>query len=43
MKRLAPNSIVDTTQIGLAMINATMNGYQNVIVEPKDILTLSSK
>ena len=41
VKRMAPNSIVNTTQIGLAMINATRNGYSKAIIDPVDILTLA--
>ena len=41
IKTIAPNSIVNTTQIGLAMINATKNGYESPMVNPKDILILS--
>lgn len=43
MKWIAPNSIVDTTQIGLAMINVTMNGYAKKVIAPKDILVLAEK
>ena len=38
MKRLAPDKIVDTTQIGLSMIHVTQNGYSKTILDPKDIL-----
>ncbi|MEM6524749.1 MAG: NAD-dependent epimerase/dehydratase family protein [Bacteroidota bacterium] len=41
MKWLAPNSVVNTTQIGLAMINASCNGYGQEIVRPKDIIKLA--
>ena len=41
MKKLAPKSIVNTTQIGLAMINVTMQGYHKAVVDPKDILILA--
>lgn len=41
VKKLAPNSIVNTTQIGLAMINATLYGYPKRIINPKDILALA--
>ena len=43
MKVLTPNSIVDTTQIGIAMIHATRDGYKKNIILPKDILTLSER
>lgn len=41
IKYLAPNSIVDSTQIGKAMINITQKGYPNKIINPKDILLLA--
>ncbi|MBO6515655.1 MAG: epimerase [Bacteroidia bacterium] len=41
-KRLAPNSVVNTTEIGLAMINATRSGYEKQVVRPADILTLAN-
>jgi len=41
MKWIAPNSIVDTTQIGLAMINVTKKGYDKKVIRPKDILHLA--
>lgn len=41
MKLLAPNSVVNTTQIGQAMINATVRGYDEKIIRPKGILELS--
>ena len=42
IKLISPNSIVNTTQIGMAMINATKYGYNKEIINPKDILILSS-
>ncbi|MEO1052760.1 MAG: epimerase [Bacteroidota bacterium] len=41
LKALAPNSVVNTTQIGLAMINITLFGYDKLVLEPKDILIRS--
>jgi len=41
IKFIAPNSVVNTTQIGLAMINSMLNGYPEKIIRPKDILKLS--
>ncbi len=41
IKFLAPNSVVNTTQIGLAMINATLFGYEKNVIRPKDIIILS--
>ncbi len=41
VKVISPNSIVTTTQLGLAMINSALNGYPEKIIHPKDILELS--
>lgn len=41
MKALAPNSIVDTEQIGLSMIHITQRGYGQKVINPKDILALA--
>ena len=38
MKKLAPKSVVDTSQIGQAMIQATQKGYPKKVLEPVDIL-----
>ena len=43
IKAIAPNSIVDTKQIGLAMINATKYGYKRNVLRPIDILELTKK
>lgn len=43
MKKMAPNAIVDTTQIGLAMIHSTQRGYDTAIINPIDILKLAEK
>lgn len=43
IKVVSPNSIVDTTQIGLAMINTVLHGYGQVIIDPKDIIVLSEQ
>lgn len=43
IKAIAPNSVVNTTQIGLAMINAMLKGYDKKVLKPKDILILSNK
>ena len=42
LKWMAPNSIVNTTQIGLAMIEVTLNGYKRQIIDSKDIIILST-
>ncbi len=39
-KILSPNAVVNTTQIGLAMINVTQQGYNKTVLDPKDILEL---
>ncbi len=41
IKALAPNSVVNTTQLGLAMINATRFGYDRNIIDPRDIILLA--
>ena len=41
IKLIAPNSVVSTTQIGLAMIHSMLNGYPDKILRPKDIFKLS--
>lgn len=41
MKWLMPNSIVNTTQIGIAMINASHQGYAKSVIDPADILLLA--
>ncbi|MFK7969341.1 MAG: NAD-dependent epimerase/dehydratase family protein [Bacteroidia bacterium] len=43
IKAIAPNSVVNTTQIGLAMINASATGYEKAVVLPKDILGLAGE
>ncbi len=43
IKWISPNSVVNTTQIGLAMINATRNGFHGKVVRPRDILLLANK
>ena len=42
-KTVAPTAVVSTTQIGKAMINAALYGYNVVIVKPKDIIQLAEK
>ena len=42
IKVFAPNSIVDTTQIGRSMIKVSQNGYSKDILDPKDIIDTSS-
>jgi len=42
VKLLMPNEVVNTTQLGQAMINCTLNGYEKKVLKPKDILRLSS-
>ncbi len=43
IKALAPNTVVDTTQIGLAMIHSVTNGYNSNVLTPKDIITLAKR
>ncbi len=42
IKVLSPNSVVTTTQIGLAMVNSMLKGYDKKVLRPKDIITLSN-
>jgi len=41
VKVISPNSVVNTTQIGLAMINSIIFGYEKKILHPKDIIELA--
>lgn len=41
IKRMAPQSVVNSAQIGQAMLQATWGGYFRSIVHPADILELS--
>jgi len=41
MKRMMPNAIVDSAQIGQAMIKASQQGYDKTIIAPADILQLT--
>ncbi|MFT6868036.1 MAG: hypothetical protein ACJA08_002884 [Cyclobacteriaceae bacterium] len=41
IKYLAPDSVVNTTQLGLAMINITNHGFHDKIIRPKVIIQLS--
>lgn len=43
VKVISPNSVVNTTQIGLAMINSIFRGYDKKVLRPKDIILLSEK
>lgn len=40
-KFISPDSVVDTTQMGHAMINSMLRGYDKNILTPKDIIALS--
>lgn len=42
IKAVAPDSVVNTTQIGLAMINSMFKGYDKKVLKPKDIIILSN-
>lgn len=42
VKVLSPESVNDTTQIGLAMINATLHGFDKKVIGPKDINALAN-
>lgn len=43
IKAFAPNSVVSTTQIGLAMIHSVQKGYDKKVLRPKDILMVAEK
>jgi uncharacterized protein YbjT (DUF2867 family) len=43
VKRIAPDVVVNTTQIGLAMIHVTRTNYDQKILNPKDILILAGQ
>jgi uncharacterized protein YbjT (DUF2867 family) len=42
IKFLAPNSVVNTTQIGQSMINVTLSGYKESIIYPRDMIVLAN-
>jgi uncharacterized protein YbjT (DUF2867 family) len=42
MKWVSPNSVVNTTQIGLAMIQVSLSGYEKEVIRPKDIILLAN-
>jgi uncharacterized protein YbjT (DUF2867 family) len=42
IKVVAPFSVVNTTQIGLAMINSVLKGYSESVLRPRDIIILSN-
>lgn len=41
LKKVFPNSIVSTAEIGQAMINVVNNGYDRNVLKPSDILKLT--
>jgi len=43
VKFLSPNSVVNTTQIGLAMVNTMLKGYVKNVLTPGDIISLSNQ
>jgi len=43
LKTISPNSVVNTTEVGLAMINSALYGYESHILHPKDILALAHR
>ena len=43
LRSVSPNSVTDTTKMGLAMINALLYGYPTPILVTKDINLLASK
>lgn len=43
IKALAPNAVVNTTQIGLAMIHSVSDGYEKNVLTPKDMIILANR
>lgn len=43
LKLCFPNYVVKLTEIGLAMINSVMTGYEKQVLEVKDIVNLANK
>jgi hypothetical protein len=43
IKLISPNSVCTLQQLGKAMINASVKGYEKSILEVKDIVTLSNR
>ncbi|MGB3586210.1 MAG: NAD-dependent epimerase/dehydratase family protein [Tunicatimonas sp.] len=43
IKNIVPNYVVSTTQIGLAMIQATVGGYKKDIIDPEDMIILAKR
>ncbi len=41
MKVLSPNSVVNTTQLGQAMINVTKSSFESTVLRPRDILEMA--
>jgi len=41
IKAISPSSVVNTTEIGLAMINSMLKSYDKKVLKPKDILLLA--
>ncbi len=41
IKFIWPKSVVNTTQIGLSMLNVTIDGYDKKILDPRDIIDSS--
>jgi len=41
IKAVSPDSVVTTTQLGLAMINSVLKGYSKSVLRPRDIIQLS--
>lgn len=41
MKALSPNSVVNTTELGQAMINVTKSSYEKDVLRPRDIIEVA--
>jgi len=42
IKAVSPNSVVNTTQIGLAIIRAALHGYEKRVLRPVDMIKLAA-
>ena len=43
IKMISPKSVLTLKQVGDAMINVTLKGYEKKILEVKDIITLTKQ
>jgi hypothetical protein len=43
IKAVSPYSVVSNTQIGFAIVNSMLKGYDKKVLTPRDIIVLSKK